>query len=322
LRPGRPCVYSAIMSQAAADALVAEAHELFRAEKYADAAARFEKAATIFPPHALAWKGLGHALLCMAKPHDAARAFDRAIGLAPQSATALWGGAVAHAEIGNKVVAQSYLRRALTLQPSWAEMARAVPQLAIYLQVSTRAADLLRNVFPTYSTRSYRHAADTGRSIDIARIIDEPHKDAFTYITIGLSNKEWPQVERPRVELVMGTVHDTDLCGKILANLAFHLSDTGFFPEPGVMVRDVIGALSAGELSQRLPHVFIGVPRAWTIRLPLDETPPPITLAQVIPVSEAEYARWRANVAAFETSFAERKIDVLDLRRGRATTGG
>jgi Flp pilus assembly protein TadD len=97
------------MSQAAADALVDEANELFRTERYADAVPRFERAAQIFPMHALAWKGLGHSLLCLGKPHDAARAFDRAIGLRPDSATALWGGAVAHAEIGTQVVAQSYL---------------------------------------------------------------------------------------------------------------------------------------------------------------------------------------------------------------------
>jgi len=306
------------MSQAAADALVAEANELFRAEKFPDAAIRFEKAAQLFPPHALAWKGLGHALLCMGRAHDAARAFDRAIGLAPNSATALWGGAVAHADIGNKVVAQSYLRRTLALQPSWIDMACGVPQLVPFLQISSRTSDILRAVFPTFSTRTYRHAQDSARSIDVARILDQPRLNAFSYVTIGLSNKEWPQVERPRVELIMGTLHDTDLCGKILANLAFHLSETGFFPEPGVMVRDVIGALKAGDLSQRLPHVFIAVPRTWSVRLPLDETPPPVTLAQVVPVSEAEYTRWRANVAGFEADLSNRKVDVLDLKRTSA----
>jgi tetratricopeptide (TPR) repeat protein len=303
------------MSQAAADALVAEANELFRAEKFPDAAVRFEKAAQLFPPHALAWKGLGHSLLCMGKPHEAARAFDRAIGLAPNSATALWGGAVAHADVGNKVVAQSYLRRTLALQPTWIEMARGVPQLVPFLQISSRTTDILRAYFPTFSTRTYRHAQDTTRSIDVARILDQPRLNAFSYVTIGLSNKEWPQVERPRVELIMGTLVDTELCGKILANLAFHLSETGFFPEPGVMVRDVIGALQAGDLSQRLPHVFIAVPRLWSVRLPLDEDPPPVTLAQVVPVSEAEYGRWRANVAGFESDLTSRKIDILDLKR-------
>src|SRR3954466_15522722 len=155
------------MSLVAADALVAEANELFRAETYEDAAARFERAAQVFPPHPLAWKGLGHALLCMGRPQEAARAFDRAIGLRPSSATALWGGAVAHAEVGNRVVAQNYLRRTLELQPTWLDMARWVSPLAPFLRVSTRAADALRAALGTFSTRTYRHASDEAQPIEI-----------------------------------------------------------------------------------------------------------------------------------------------------------
>src|SRR5436305_9141538 len=124
------------MSRQAADAIVEEANALFQAERYPDAAAKFERAVQIFPDHATGWKGLGHALLCLGKPQDAARAFDQAIGLKPDSATALWGGALAHAEIGNKVVAQNYLRRTLVLQPTWTAMAQGVPQLAPFLQMS------------------------------------------------------------------------------------------------------------------------------------------------------------------------------------------
>src|SRR6478609_5243123 len=153
------------MSQAAADSLVTEGNELFRAEQFSEAASKFERAVNVFPHHALGWKGLGHALLCLGKPHDAARAFDQAIGLRPDSATALWGGALAHAEIGNKVVAQNYLRRTLALQPTWITMAQGVPQLAHFLQVSTRAADLLRNAFGPFSGRTYRHAMDSTRAI-------------------------------------------------------------------------------------------------------------------------------------------------------------
>ena len=303
------------MSQAVADGLVAEANELFRREMFADAAARFEKAAQIVPAHAIAWKGLGHALLCCGRPHEAARAFDQAIGLRPESATALWGGAVAHAEIGNKVVAQSYLKRTLALQPTWIEMARGVPQLAAFLQVSTRAAEMLRIAFGAFSTRTYRHAADTSRAVEVGRIINQPRFGQWTYVTIGLSNREWPDVGRPRIELVLATMIDSEVCGQILANLAFHLGDTGFFPEPGVMVRDVIGALGADDLSRRLPHIYVTVPRVWELKLPLAVGPPPVTLAQVVPVSEAEYAVWRQGVAGFEASLAKRRVELADLGR-------
>jgi hypothetical protein len=134
-------------------------------------------------------------------------------------------------------------------------------------------------------------------------------------MTIGLSNREWPDAARPRIELVLATIFEGDHCSQILANLAFHLWETGFFPEPGVMVRDVVGALGFSELSHRLPHVFISIPRAWQLRLPIDEAPPPITLAQVIPVSEAEYGIWRNDPTGFDKSFVVRGIDTADLKR-------
>lgn len=306
------------VSQAAADALVVDAQALFRDEKYADAAARFEKATQLFPAHAAAWKGLGQTLLCLGRPHEATRAFDQAIGLAPSSATALWGGAVAHAEVGNKVVALSYLRRTLQLQPTWIEMAKGVPTLAAFLQLSTRTAEDLRAVFGAFSTRTYRHAADDARAIEVARIVDAPVIGRWTFVTIGLSNHLWPDAERPRIELILQTIVDAEVCGQILANLAFHLADTNFYPQPGVVVRDVIGGLAAGELSQRLPHVYISVPRGWAFSLPLDLGPPPVTLAQVVPISEREYGVWKAKITDLEPALAARKIDVADLRRSGA----
>jgi hypothetical protein len=303
------------MSLVAADALVAEANELFRAENYEDAAVKFERAVHVFPPHPLAWKGLGHALLCLGRPQEAARAFDRAIGLRPHSATALWGGAVAHAEVGNKVVAQNYLRRTLELQPTWIDMARSVPHLAPFLRVSTRAADALRERLGTFSTQTYRHTSDEALVLEIGRFSDQPSFGLWTYATIGLSNTKWRELGRPRIELLLATAIDTEVCGQILANLAFHLAETGFFPEPGVMVRDVIGALGAGDLSRRLPHIYIMVPRLWRVELPIDEGPPPITLARVVPVSEAEYLLWRNHAAGFEKALADSNADLADLDR-------
>src|ERR1041385_4515533 len=122
------------MTQAAADAFVAEGHELFRAERFGEAHACFERAISVFPQHPLAWKGIGQSLLALGRPHEAARAFDQAIGLKQDSATALWGGALAHAEIGNKVLAKNYLARVLALQPSWIAMVDEVPQLAKFLE--------------------------------------------------------------------------------------------------------------------------------------------------------------------------------------------
>lgn len=304
------------MSQAAADSLVTEGNELLLNERFADAVLRFEKAAQLFPPHPLAWRGLGHSLLRLGRPQEAARAFDRAIGLLPESATALWGGAVAHAEVGNKVVAKDYLQRTLAVQPTWVEMALGIPQLARFLQTSTRAADALRGAFGAFSSRTYRHASDDSLEVEVGRIANQPQFGQWTFVTVGLSNRAWPDPQRPRIELILASTIDADVCGQILANLAFHLADTAFFPEPGVMVRDVVGALGNADLSQRLPHVWISVPRAWpALRLPLDEETPAVTLAQVVPVSEAEYALWQRNPAELDLALVARSIDVADLRR-------
>jgi tetratricopeptide (TPR) repeat protein len=304
------------MTLAAADALVAEGNDLFRAERFAEAATRFERAVELFPQHALGWKGLGHTMLCLGKPHEAARAFDRAIGLRPDSATALWGGALAHAEVGNKVIAQNYLRRTLALQPTWIEMVKGVAQLKPFLQISAHAADLIRGALGAYSSRSYRHAADPERAIDVARMVDVPQIGTWTFVTIGLSNVEWKESARPRVELVLATTVDAELCGQILANLAFHLGEIRFFPEPGTMVRDVVAAIDAGELSRRLPHVYVTAPKRWGVSLPLEVGPPAITLAHVMPISEAEYQTWRrVGATKFERSLVERNVDVTDLRR-------
>lgn len=280
------------MTRAAADALTAEGQALLQEQQFAEASERFEAAIKIFPEHAAAWKGLGQARLSLGQREAAAGAFDRAVGLGANGATALWGGAVAHAELGHKVIAQNYLRRALELQPGWMDMARGVPELAVFLELSWHAQALIRRKIGGYSARTYRHAAEN-RSLEVARIGNSPVSGQATYVSIGLCNHVWPQAERPRIELMLASTIDDERCGQIVANTAFHMMDSGFFPEPGAMLRDVVGVLGLGSWSQRLPHGYVAVPRAWKLTLPLDEGPPPITLAQLVPVSEAEYQLWR-----------------------------
>lgn len=253
---------------------------------------RFDGAIRVFPEHAAAWKGLGLARLMLGQREPAAVAFDRAIGLGADGATALWGGAVAHAELGHKVIAQSYLRRVLALEPSWIELARAVPELAEFLKLSWHAQALVRRALGAYSARSYQHA-NGGRTLEVARIGNAPVSGQSTYVTLGLCDHVWPEAERPRIELMLASTIDDEGCAQIVANTAFHIMDRAFFPEPGAMLRDVVGVLGMGEWSRRLPHGYVAVPRAWKLTLPLDEGPPPITLAQLVPVSEAEYQVWR-----------------------------
>jgi tetratricopeptide (TPR) repeat protein len=303
------------MSLRAADALTEEGNDLFQRQQYADAAARFERAVVVYPSHPQAWKGLGHSLLCLGRPDDAARAFDRAVGLRPDSATALWGGALAHADLGHGIMARNYLLRALSLQPTWVEMARGVPQLAPFLKLSARASELIRQAIGTHSERTFQHASE-GRSIDVLRIGDSPLRNMVTYASLGLCDHAWREEGRPRVEVLLASLVDREVCAQIVANVAFHLEDKGFFPEPGTMMRDVVAVLDAGEVSERLPHVYFAVPRPWRVRMPLDEGPPVITLAMAVPVTEREYAYWRQfGYKAFEVLVEQSRVDLADLGR-------
>jgi hypothetical protein len=300
---------------AAADQLTAEGNDLFQQHEYVHAMARFERAVAIYPTHHQAWKGLGHCLLCLARPGEAARAFDKAIGLRPDSATALWGGARAPADLGHRIVAQNYLKRVLALQPTWMELALSVPALAAFLQVSAKAGDLMRVALGAYSAKTYRHASDATRAIDVARFGDVPEHGMVTYGSLGLSNMEWPD-GRPRIEVLLATTHDVAAAPWIVANAVFHVMDSGFYPAPGTMVRDLVAVINAGDLSQRLPHAYFTVPRRWRLRLPLDEGPPPITLTMVVPVSEAEYQYWKTHGdQALEAAFAGAVMEPADLKR-------
>jgi hypothetical protein len=299
----------------AADQLTAEGNALFQEHEYVQAMARFERAAAIYPQHHQAWKGLGHCLLCLARPIEAARAFDRAIGLRPDSATALWGGALAHADLGHRIVAQNYLKRVLSLQPTWLELALSVPALAAFLQLSQHAGELLRRVFGPGSARAYRHARDGARTIDVARFAAVPLPGLITYASTGLSNVNWPD-GRPRLEVIFATAHDGPAAPQIVANAVFHVMDSGFYPAPGTMVRDLVGVIGAGDLSMRLPHAYFSVPRRWHLRLPLDEGPPAITLTMVVPVSEREYQYWKTHGDdALEARFEQSQMEPADLRR-------
>jgi hypothetical protein len=306
------------VAKAAADQLTAEGNSLFQQHEYGQALARFERAVAIFPSHHQAWKGLGHSLLCLSRPGDAARAFDRAVGLRPDSATALWGGALAHADLGHKVVAENYLRRVLALQPTWVELALSVPALAVFLRLSTRTAELMRKALGASSARAYRHANDASRAIDVARFADVPERGLVTYGSLGLSNMPWPD-GRPRLEVLLACAQDTRTAPQIVANAVFHVMDSSFYPAPGTMVRDLVAFSGGGELSQRLPHAYFTVPRPWGLRLPLDEGPPPITLTMVVPVSEREYQYWKSHGdEALESHFAEVGMEPADLRRSSA----
>ena len=310
------------MSQVAADALAAQGNQLLQQAQYLFASQCFERATAIFPAHELAWKGLGHALYFLGQFTEAAHAFDRAIGLRPQSATALWGGALAHAELGNRVVTQNYLRRTLELQPTWIEMVRTSPQLAPYVQLSNVARERLRASFGGFATKRYRHATNRGRAVEVGRIAGSPTDKHATYVTIGLSDHAWLDPSMPRLELLLAAeidVRDTERCGQILVNAAFHCIDNNFHATPGAIIRDLIGVLQLGQLSLQFPHAYFMQPTAWPTTMTIELGPPEIQVLQLVPIAEAEYQYWRDHGAsAFAALLHATQIDTATLLRRSA----
>ena len=167
-----------------------------------------------------------------------------------------------------------------------------MPSLGQFLQTSTYASELLRVALGSPSVRTFRHATDAARAVDVARFADEPAAGLVTYASMGLSNFEWPDA-RPRLEILLACAQDAGALPQIVASAAFHIMDTAFYPTPGSIVRDLVGVSRAGELSTRFPHLYFTVPRRWGLRLPLDEGPPAITVTAAIPISEREYRWWK-----------------------------
>src|SRR5262249_24321731 len=141
--------------------------------------------------------------------------------------------------------------RTLDLEPTWIELARALPELDCLIRPSARAAAVLARLGP-YSLRRVG-------SIEIARVAHCPRPGVVTLFTVGLADHAWPDPQRPRVELAIVAAH-----AEQLAALAARLIESDCFPEPGVVVRDVF----AGEAS---PHALIAAARSWSLPLPLDE---------------------------------------------------
>lgn len=305
------------MSRPAADELANEGIALFEAQRYLDAITKFERAVAIFPAHEKAWKGLGHSLLCLGRVNEGARAFDRAVGLRPDSATALWGGALAHAEAGNRIVSQNYLRRALQLQPSWIELARGVPHFESLLSISSAAGDAIRRSLGAYAGQTFRHAEDEARTVEVGRITRCPSPHHTTYVSIGIAAQGQFAPGEPHVELALASTVDREICGQIVANTAFHVLDHAVHLAAGVMLPDVIGVLGDPDLSVRFPHIYLMTPRSWRVTLPLSPGPPALTLLQLVPISRAEAQEFHLGGApALERLLTSRgTIDLGDLMR-------
>ena len=197
------------MSQVAADALVAEGERAVSRTSSSRRPPRgSRRAAQCFPRTRS--PGGASATRCSAwasRTRPRARSIGRSASR-PDSATALWGGAVAHAEVGNKVVAQNYLRRTLALQPTWIDDgARHPAPRRVPPGLDARRRRASRACFGTFSTRTLSpRAATSAASIEVGRIV-EPAAARPLHVRrrSGSRTPSGRETERPRVELVLAT---------------------------------------------------------------------------------------------------------------------
>lgn len=97
---------------------------LFELQRYAAAARAFEAVVGSMPTHAQGWEALGRTMAMLGKPDHAAPALERAIALAPSWGDPLYHAALAYAELGQRASVDDRLRRAIAIDPRFAEAAK------------------------------------------------------------------------------------------------------------------------------------------------------------------------------------------------------
>lgn len=97
---------------------------LFELQRYDDAARTFEAVVAALPTHAQGWEALGRTLSMLGQPARAASALEQAIAIAPEWPEPLYHAALAYAELGRRTDVDDRLRRAIALDPRFAEAAR------------------------------------------------------------------------------------------------------------------------------------------------------------------------------------------------------
>ncbi|AKF03704.1 tetratricopeptide repeat protein [Sandaracinus amylolyticus] len=97
---------------------------LFELQRYPDAARAFEMVVTALPAHAQGWEALGRTCSMLGAHDRAAMALEHAIALAPGWAEPCYHAALAYAELGQRAAVEDRLRRAIALDPRFAEAAR------------------------------------------------------------------------------------------------------------------------------------------------------------------------------------------------------
>ena len=166
-----------------------------------------------------------------------------------------------------------------------------------------------RQTYPSLSRR--------GVSVGVTVGVDVPRASVATCVTLGLANQDFSGRGFPhRLELVSCWSELDPGAGIVLAAAAIHCRETGFFPAPGVLLRDAV-ASSGIHFGRQFPDLLFVHPFCWGREFRELDTPSgSVWFVQCLPVTRAESDYTAASGReALETAFRKSRVDLRRLER-------
>jgi len=231
-----------------------------------DAADHFRKLADLQPGDALAWQGLGDALLSRGRVADATAAFRRAVELRPDDvATLIDLGHALHAA-GQTEEAVSFLTRAVEREPDNLAVLRSLVEIQRHADHAVKALGVARRLLERRpDVIATLDVADLSLDLDrldqatdayerLRRIDAEPGHEIYALyglIAIEIRRRDWRRavglaVKAARVDRNRRT---TDLLAFVTAQLF------GARDRPAPSLEEIDRSLAASRAEHRLLHV-------------------------------------------------------------------
>lgn len=154
-------------------------------------------------------------------------------------------------------------------------------------------------------------------SVGVTVGVGVPSAGFATTVTLGLADQDFSGRGFPhRLELVSCWSELDPSAGIVLAAAALHCRETGFFPAPGVLLRDAV-ASSGVSFGKRLPDLLFVHPFSWRGELRELDTPGgSVWFVQALPVARAESDyKMSSGMEALERKFRESRVDLRRMDR-------
>jgi hypothetical protein len=159
---------------------------------------------------------------------------------------------------------------------------------------------------------------DARRShVDLLSAKDRPERGVSSFATIGLSDhpiyKDGKPLKKPRVELVGACASTFSKFPNVLATAAFEVINDRQFIAPGIVFP---GAVSRYLRNTPMRNILFVPPFLWegldTLELPTKT----VAWLLAVPISDSELKfAIKEGPAKLEDIFAEKQIDIFDIRR-------